>query len=91
MKDGALLFGYKWPKDWLILRQDFQRVFHMSMVDIYDPLMSWIMQKFTIDLVSFDIQLHQRFGEYEERGLSMSDIVKENYGSEGLKLMNALL
>lgn len=41
---------YKWPADWRTLGRNFQRVFRMSMVDIYDAQMSWIMQKFTIKI-----------------------------------------
>ena len=82
---------YKWPADWRTLGRDFQRVFRMSMVDIYDAQMSWIMQKFTIKIDVFDEQLHLKYGEYEERGLCMEDIVREHYGPEGVELLNALI
>lgn len=82
---------YFWPKDWSKLRDDFQRVFRMSMVDLYDPLLSWIAGRFVIKIEVFDERLHERFGEYEETGLSMEDIIREQYGLEGLKIINALI
>lgn len=82
---------YNWPSDWSKLRRDFIKTFHMSIVDIYDPFMSWIMQKFQIDIVKFDDKLHRKFGDYEEDGLSMRDIVKKNYGDAGLKLIEQLI
>lgn len=75
----------------MALKQDFQNVFGLSMVDLYDPLMSWIEQRFCIDLVSFDAYLHSRFGEYENSNRSMEDIIRENYGPDGLKLINVLI
>lgn len=82
---------YKWPADWRTLGRDFQQVFRMSMVDIYDAQMSWIMQKFTIRIDVLDERLHMKYGQYEERGLSMEDIVREHYGPEGVELLNALI
>lgn len=63
----------------------------MSIVDIYDPFMSWIMQKFQIDIVKFDDKLHRKLGDYEEKGLSMRDIIKKTYGDKGVKLIEQLL
>ena len=82
---------YNWPNDWSKLRRDFIETFHMSIVDIYDPFMSWIMQKFQIDIVKFDDKLHRKLGDYEEKGLSMRDIIKKTYGDKGVKLIEELL
>lgn len=82
---------YNWPNDWSKLRRDFIEKFHMSIVDIYDPFMSWIMQKFQIDIVKFDDKLHRKLGDYEEKGLSMRDIIKKTYGDKGVKLIEQLL
>jgi hypothetical protein len=31
------------------------------------------------------------YGEYEDRGLSMGDIILEKYGKEGVELINNLI
>ena len=82
---------YNWPDDWVIVRQDFNNVFYMSIVEVYDPFMSWIMQKFQIDICKFDDKLHSKFGDYEKEGLSMRDIVKKNYGDAGIQLIEQLI
>lgn len=63
----------------------------MTIVDVYDPLMSFVTNTFQVDLIKFDDILHRKFGDYEEDGLSMRDIVKKNYGDAGLKLIEQLI
>lgn len=82
---------YQWPKDWAILRKNFVGVFHMPIVDFYDPLLSWVSGKFMIDIVKFDDDMHRKFGEYEDQGLSMKDIIKQHYGDAGLNLIEQLI
>lgn len=82
---------YDWPKDWFRLKQDFQRVFHFSFVDLYDPWMSFYTQSFMIDILQLDVKLHSLYGDYEENQLSMEDIVRQHYGSDGLELLNSLI
>lgn len=82
---------YQWPKDWAKVRTDFIQTLHLPIVDYYDPLLSYVMQKFTIDLVKLDDKLHRLFGNYEEQGMSMRDIIEKNYGEAGLKLIEQLL
>lgn len=82
---------YQWPKDWSKLRQKFVGTFHMTIVDVYDPLMSCLYGKFQIDIIKFDDVLHRKFGDYEERGLSMRDIIKREYGEAGINLIEQLI
>lgn len=82
---------YQWPKDWAQVKTDFRQTFHLQIVDYYDPLLSYAMQKFTIDIVKLDDKLHRLFGDYEEQNLSMKDIIERNYGKAGLNLIQQLL
>jgi hypothetical protein len=81
---------YEWPKDWGKLRQDFFDTFHMPIVGVYDPFLSYAMQKFMVDIVKLDDRLHSLHGDYEERRMSMKDIIEANYGQAGLKLIEQL-
>lgn len=82
---------YQWPKDWAQVKTDFIQTFHLPIGDYYDPLLSYAMQKFTIDIVKLDDKLHRIFGDYEEQNLSMKDIIERNYGEAGLNLLEQLL
>lgn len=81
---------YQWPNDWVQVRKDFITVFRLPIVDFYDPFLSYAMQKFTIDLCKLDDKLHRIHGEYEERGMSMRDIIEADYGQAGLELIDQL-
>ena len=82
---------YQWPKDWNKLRQDFVGTFHMTIVDVYGPLMSFVTNTFQVDLIKFDDILHRKFGDYEGQGLSMKDIIKREYGDAGINLIEQLI
>ena len=82
---------YLFPTDWAVLKKDFQQLFKMSFVDYYDSLVSWVSGKYSIDVVRFDDALHSRFGDYENRGLSMRDLVLEQYGRAALDCLEGLL
>lgn len=82
---------YLWPVDWAVLKKDFQRLFRMPFGDFYDSLVSWVSGKYCIDVVRFDDALHSRFGEYERRGLSMRDLVLQEYGRAALDCLEGLL
>ena len=82
---------YQWPKDWAQVNTDFRQTFHLPIADYYDPLLSYAMQKFTIDIVKLDDKLHRLFGDYEEQNLSMKDIIERNYGEAGINLIEQLI
>ena len=82
---------YNWPDDWSALGQDFIKTFHTSIVNFYDPLMSYVNQKFTLRLCAFDDYLHSQFGDYEDQKLSMKDVVDKYYGTAGINLIEKLI
>lgn len=82
---------YIFPKDWCQLGDDFKRMFHFSIIGIYDPFMSAISGEFKIDVHSMDDVLHRKFGDYEECGMSMADIIERNYSHDAVVFLDQLL
>lgn len=82
---------YKWHTEWAILKKDFQQLFKMPFGDFYDPLLSLVSGKYTIDAIRFDEALHVRFGQYEDLGLSMRDLVLVKYGRTALNCLESIL
>lgn len=83
--------AYNWPADWQKLEKDFGAIFHMSMVDIYDPLTSWYFEAFKINILAFDDAMHRKHGDYEDDGMSLENLVALKYGQDGINLINQLI
>lgn len=45
-----------------------------------DPVCTNIRRRPTIDPIVFDCWLHEQFGEYEEAGLSMAQLITSKFG-----------
>ena len=73
------------------LNNDFYAIFGTGFKSFYDGLMSIAMKKLCIDIIKFDDWLHERYGDYEDDGKSMDDIVREKYGEKGAKLIEELI
>lgn len=73
------------------LRWRFQQLLALSLSDCIDTLISFAAERVVVDIVHVDSILHSRFGDYENRGLSMNDIIKEEYGDEAVQLLNELI
>lgn len=82
---------YKWPSEWHQLGKDFSSLFLMPFGGFYDPLMSWLMGRFVIDIQKLDDSLHSLFGDYEDLGMSMQEIIKLKYGSRAAEFIEALI
>ena len=55
-------------------------------------MLSFMCERIVINPYAFDDYLHERYGNYEnERGMSMEEVVRENYGEEGVKLIHKLI
>jgi hypothetical protein len=87
LPSGTGYFISQWPE----ARKDFRRVFGTDIVPFYDGPTTVAFCRICIDIAAFDEWLHRRFGDYEDRGLSMRDVVIENYGIEGDKLLDKLI
>lgn len=73
------------------LRRQFQSLLEMSLSDCIDTLVSLAAKHVVVDVLKIDDILHNRFGNYEDEGLSMNDIIKEKYGEFAVQLLNELL
>ena len=74
------------------LRSQFQAAFpSICLSDCIDALISIIAKRVVIDILYFDEVLHARFGDYEDKGLSMADIIESNFGEKALKLFMELI
>jgi hypothetical protein len=72
-------------------RTDFERCFHTSIRDFYDGFTTVLFQKICIDPLLFDDYLHQKYGTYEDRGLSMQGFIREQYGEEACEVLDQLI
>ena len=86
-----MIHKYSFPSDWADLRKDFQKIFGIPFNDFYDGFMSWVSGHISIDIARFDEYLHDRFGQYENQGLSMQDIILMNYGRKAVDLVEGLI
>lgn len=66
----------------------FAKVFGIGFKPFYDGLVSVATKQLWIDIVKFDEWLQKKHGDYD--GKSMNDVIREHYGDEGVRLVNAL-
>ena len=52
---------------------------------------SFILDRCVIDILRLDQSLHRIHGNYEERGLSMTELIRKNYGEDTDEFINSLL
>ena len=83
--------AYAFPNDWARLKDDFQRLFQMPIVDFYDGVPSWLSGHFMIDIFALDECLHRKYGDYEDDGLSMEEFISKKYGPEAAELIRNLI
>ena len=58
----------------------FHKTFKISFHDFMDQDLSMLFMKPILNIQKFDDWLHDKFGEYENDNLSMSDVLTKNYG-----------
>jgi len=58
----------------------FRETLGISLNPYLDGLMMVLMKKPVIDIIKFDKWAHGKFGEYENAGKSLEDVLTENYG-----------
>jgi hypothetical protein len=44
----------------------------------------------TIDIKKFDAILHEKYGNYEDMGLSFNEVIKNNFGNEAVQKLEEL-
>jgi hypothetical protein len=58
---------------------------------VMDGEMSYIFKRPMINIFIFDDWLHEEFGNYEDTGLSMEDLIEQKFDLETMKSLQALL
>ena len=58
----------------------FHKTFNLNFVKFIDPIMSVVCGKPMLDPFKFDDWLHEKYGNYEEDGLSMQTLLVKHYG-----------
>ena len=74
-----------------MLNDNFQSIFGVGFEYFYDGLMSVTSKRLCIDILKFDDWLHEQYGDYEDNGLSMEDVVRKHYGDNGVNLIKGLI
>lgn len=72
------------------VNDEFTKVFGIGFKSFYDGLVSIATKQLWIDIVKFDEWLQKKHGNYEAEGKSLMDVVREHYGDEGVRLVDAL-
>lgn len=78
-------------KESIEVREGFYRHFETGFGEFYDGLMTVLTGTIRIDIVKFDEWLHRRVGDYERRGMSLSEAVETHYGREAMEFIEKLL
>lgn len=68
------------PKDFCSGMNTFFKIPEKDAIKFADEILTSVYRSVKIDLFKFDLWLHEKHGEYEEKGMSMSDIIKLEYG-----------
>jgi len=69
----------------------FYKTFRRYFADFIDNDLTVLFMKPVIDIEKFDDWLHEKFGEYENDGLSMRDVLANNFGESAAMQVKGLL
>ena len=72
------------------LRKEFYRAFGTGINDFYDRLPSLWAGYILIDITRFDGWLRKKCGDYESRGLSLTECVETSYGAAAKRLIDSV-
>jgi len=74
-------------KAYILFRETFG--FHIKY--FYDGFSTYISQKICIDIYKFDDCMHELYGNYEDDGKSLENIVVEKYGEKALEVLKIFI
>lgn len=81
---------YYLPFEMDILDKEFVKYFGVSFKNFHDRVLSYSFGHAVIDVIKFDDWLREKFGEYENEGKSMKNIILEKFGKDALELIKNL-
>jgi hypothetical protein len=68
----------------------FGRSLRITLNDVLDNTLTAVFKKPTIDYLKFDAKLHEKYGNYEDQGLSFNNVIKKNFGEEAVQKLEEL-
>lgn len=71
-------------KDVFTLGAEYQRYFGTGIYPKIDKSLTLIFGHSVLDVYELDNFLHLKYGAYEEKGLSMKELIKKEYGQKCL-------
>jgi len=77
-----------------VVDRRFRAVFHTEFRRFFNHdsrFLSLVYGKIIMDIYAFDDFLHAFYGEYEEQGKNMLEVIAENYGQKGVDLIIDLM
>lgn len=80
----------KGPTDYIATCIEFEKLFSTRFPEFEDKQLKELWHV-AIDICAFDDFIHVQFGNYEEQGKSMQDVIVENYGERANNLIIELL
>lgn len=79
------------PEDRQILSHEFSAIFKISLNEVLDTFMSFIMRRHIVDIVKFENLLINRYGDYTNDGISLSEFVEKKFGIYARELLEKML
>lgn len=80
----------KVPTDYIVTCIEFEKLFSIRFPKFEDKQLKGLWHV-AIDICAFEDFIHAQFGNYEEQGKSMQDVIIENYGERANNLIMELL
>ncbi|KAA6323095.1 hypothetical protein EZS27_027427 [termite gut metagenome] len=77
--------------EWGKANKDFKNCFGIPIRAFHDGITTMAFKKVSIDPFRFDDYLHDLYGNYEQEGKTLEDIILEKYGEQALKLIKELI
>ena len=71
--------------------KEFMRLMGFSLYAVLDDFLSVALKRPVIDIERLDFALKGLFGHYEERGLSMNALLKEQFSAEANGMIDTFL
>jgi hypothetical protein len=69
----------------------FKEYFNRRFVEFEDRDSTIFFKRLCIDIIKFDELIHNLYGDYENKNLSMAEVISQNIGYEAKELIENLL
>lgn len=73
------------------VRARFNTLFGVEFRKFYDGILTIAFGALKIDILKFDDYLHEKHGQYEEKRMSMEELITKEYGTKARNLIQELI